>query len=70
MMIGVFGKMLLNSGLPSIAKYPLLIISVYVGSNLIVSLFLGTGRFLRERAAVNRSKKQRVGKCKRRDTKC
>jgi len=36
-MIGIFGTLLLAAGLPALVKYPLLIISTYVGSNLIVS---------------------------------
>ena len=38
-LIGVFGTLLLNTDLPALAKYPLLIISTYVGSNLIVSAY-------------------------------
>jgi hypothetical protein len=37
--IGVFGTLLLNLDLPALAKYPLLIVSTYLVSNLIVSLF-------------------------------
>ncbi|MBC8504528.1 MAG: acyltransferase [Anaerolineales bacterium] len=36
-MIGVFGTLLLNTNLPALAKYPLLIVSTYLGSNLVVS---------------------------------
>ena len=35
--IGVFGTLLLNLNLPAVVKYLLLIVSTYVGSNLIVS---------------------------------
>jgi len=35
--IGIFGTLLLNTALPALVKYPLLILSTYVGSNLIVS---------------------------------
>ncbi len=38
-MVGVFGTLLLNTGLPALVKYPLLIISTYVGSNLLVSAY-------------------------------
>jgi len=38
-MIGVFGMLLLNTGLPALVKYPLLIIFTYVGSNLLVSAY-------------------------------
>lgn len=38
-MIGIFGTLLLNIGLPALVKYPLLIISTYVGSNLLVSAY-------------------------------
>jgi DMSO/TMAO reductase YedYZ heme-binding membrane subunit len=34
--IGVFGTILLNSGLPALAKYPILIMTAYVVSNLLV----------------------------------
>ena len=36
-MIGLFGTLLLNTGLPAVMKYLLLIVSTYVTSNLIVS---------------------------------
>ena len=36
-MIGVFGTLLLNLNLPALVKYPLLILSTYLGSNLLVS---------------------------------
>lgn len=38
-MIGVFGTLLLNLNLPALVKYPLLIVSTYVVSNLVVSLY-------------------------------
>jgi peptidoglycan/LPS O-acetylase OafA/YrhL len=38
-LIGVFGTLLLNTNLPTLAKYPLLIVSTYVGSNLVVSAY-------------------------------
>ncbi len=38
-MVGVFGTLLLNTGLPALVKYPLLIILTYVGSNLLVSAY-------------------------------
>ncbi len=38
-LIGVFGALLLNTSLPALAKYLLLIISTYLGSNLIVSAY-------------------------------
>jgi surface polysaccharide O-acyltransferase-like enzyme len=38
-LIGIFGTLLLNTGLPALAKYPLLIISTYAGSNLLVSAY-------------------------------
>ena len=37
--IGVFGTILLNLNLPALVKYPLLIISTYLGSNLVVSVY-------------------------------
>jgi len=36
-LIGVFGTLLLNTGLPAVVKYLLLIVSTYVTSNLVVS---------------------------------
>jgi len=38
-MIGIFGTLLLNTSLPALVKYLLLIISTYVGSNLLVSAY-------------------------------
>jgi fucose 4-O-acetylase-like acetyltransferase len=46
-MIGVFGTLLLNTGLPALVKYPVLIISTYVGSNLLVSAFYAVKQGLR-----------------------
>lgn len=37
--IGVFGTLLLNTGWPALVKYPILVISAYLGSNLLVSLY-------------------------------
>ena len=37
--LGVFGTLLLATGLPAVLKWIILIISTYVGSNLIVSLY-------------------------------
>ena len=37
--IGVFGTLLLNTNLPAVVKYLLLIVSTYVGSNLLVSWY-------------------------------
>ena len=38
-MFGIFGTVLLNTSIPALVKYPLLIISTYVGSNLLVSAY-------------------------------
>lgn len=38
-MIGVFGLLLLNTNLPAVVKWLILVLSTYVGSNLIVSLY-------------------------------
>jgi fucose 4-O-acetylase-like acetyltransferase len=38
-MIGVFGTLLMSMNLPALGKYPLLIISTYLGSNLLVSVY-------------------------------
>jgi len=37
--IGIFGTVLLNTSMPALVKYPLLIISTYIGSNLLVSAY-------------------------------
>jgi len=36
-MVGVFGTPLLNLDIPAVLKYLILIVSTYVGSNLVVS---------------------------------
>ncbi len=38
-LIGVFATLLLNTGLPAMVKYPVVFISSYLGSNLLVSLY-------------------------------
>ena len=38
-LIGIFGTLLLNTSLPALVKYLLLIILTYVGSNLLVSAY-------------------------------
>lgn len=38
-LIGVFGTLLLNTGLPAVVKWILLILSAYISSNLLVSLY-------------------------------
>jgi len=38
-LIGIFGMVLLNTSMLALAKYPLLIISTYVGSNLLVLVY-------------------------------
>jgi surface polysaccharide O-acyltransferase-like enzyme len=53
--IGVFGTLLLNLNLPALAKYPLLIVSTYLGSNLVVSLYRSLVQYLR----ANRAKSTR-----------
>ncbi len=45
-MIGVFGTLLMRTGLPALAKYPLLILATYLVSNLLVSLFRAGKRAL------------------------
>ena len=47
-MIGIFGTLLLNANLPALVKYPLLIISTYVGSNLLVSAYYAVKQSLRQ----------------------
>ena len=43
-MIGIFGTLLLNTSLPALVRYLLLIISTYVGSNLLVSAYYAVKR--------------------------
>ena len=38
-MIGIFGTLLLSLDIPALVKYPLLILSTYLGSNLLVSSY-------------------------------
>ena len=44
--IGIFGTLLLNTSLPALVKYLLLIISTYVGSNLLVSGYYAVKRMI------------------------
>ena len=48
-LIGIFGTLLLHTNLPALAKYPLLLVSTYVGSNLLVSAYRSLTRSLRPR---------------------
>jgi len=50
--IGIFGTLLLNLDLPALAKYPMLIVLTYLGSNLAVSAY----RILMRALKSNRSK--------------
>ena len=50
--IGIFGTLLLNTGLPALAKYPLLVVTAYVVSNLLVSGYRG----LRGMLSANKSR--------------
>jgi fucose 4-O-acetylase-like acetyltransferase len=43
-MIGIFGTLLLNTSLPALVKYLLLMITTYVGSNLLVSAYYAVKR--------------------------
>ena len=43
-MIGIFGTLLVNTSLPALVRYLLLIISTYVGSNLLVSAYYAVKR--------------------------
>jgi len=47
-MIGIFGTVLLNTDLPAVVKYLLLIISTYVGSNLLASAYYAVKRGLHQ----------------------
>jgi hypothetical protein len=51
-MIGIFGTLLLNTGLPALVKYPILVVTAYVVSNLLVSGYRG----LRGMLSANRVK--------------
>jgi len=51
-MIGIFGTLLLKLILPALVKYPILILSTYLGSNLIVSMY----RSLSQSFKASRSK--------------
>jgi peptidoglycan/LPS O-acetylase OafA/YrhL len=44
--IGIFGALLLNTTLPALVKYPLLVILTYVGSNLLASAYYAAKRGL------------------------
>ena len=48
-LIGIFGTLLLHTNLPALAKYPLLLVSTYVGSNLLVSAYRSLTRSLKPR---------------------
>jgi len=48
-LIGLFGTLLLHTNLPALAKYPLLLVSTYVGSNLLVSAYRSLTRSLKPR---------------------
>ena len=48
-LIGIFGTLLLHTNLPALAKYLLLLVSTYVGSNLLVSAYRSLTRSLRPR---------------------
>jgi len=45
-MIGIFGTLLLNTSMPALVKYLLLITSTYVGSNLLVSAYYAVKRMI------------------------
>jgi len=49
--IGIFGTLLLNLDLPALVKYPLLIISTYLGSNLLVSAYRSLRQTMNPRAS-------------------
>lgn len=48
-LIGLFGTMLLKVDLPGVAKYPILFVATYLGSNLIVSIYR---RVIRRAASI------------------
>jgi fucose 4-O-acetylase-like acetyltransferase len=51
-MIGIFGTLLLNTSLPALVKYLLLIILTYVGSNLLVSAYYAVKQGLRQNGTL------------------
>jgi fucose 4-O-acetylase-like acetyltransferase len=51
--LGIFGTLLMNTSLPVLAKYPLLIISTYVGSNLLASAYYAFKQGLRQTEISN-----------------
>jgi len=53
--IGIFGTLLLNTNLPALAKYLLLILSTYVGSNLLVSMYRSARASLKLRSSKSLS---------------
>ena len=48
--IGVFGTLLLNLSLPALVKYPLLFLSTYLASNLIVSVYRSLVQTMKSRS--------------------
>jgi len=54
--IGIFGTLLLNLNIPAVAKYLILIVSTYVGSNLIVSGYRTLAQALKPNRKVIPSK--------------
>jgi len=47
-LIGIFGTLLMNTSLPALVKYLLLMISTYVGSNLLVSAYYSVKQGVRQ----------------------
>ena len=53
--IGVFGTLLLTTNLPAVVKYLLLVVSTYVGSNLLVSMYRSVREGLKLRSSKSLS---------------
>ena len=53
-LIGVFGTLLMRSGLPVYVKYPLMIVLTYVGSNVLVGAYKSLVANVRARLRVVR----------------
>jgi hypothetical protein len=60
-LIGVFGTLLLNTNLPAVVKWLILILSTYVGSNLIVSFYRSVRKALTRNRTPEVSQEVKAG---------
>ncbi len=60
-LIGVFGTLLLSANLPAVVKWLLLIVTTYVGSNLLVSLYRTGGQALSPRRSKDLRQSVKAG---------